>query len=608
MGPRRVIAAALVAVLLGSGIALVAPGVAGADGATPVEVTCTGIPILGTTTATANVNATDDLDPVTVGGVVTNTLNVPVPVGDVPVAVTIKEVKITVPIPAGVTINEVTFTSSSFTGQTWAVSGSNLIATFTGSVPLGNGAPAPTVPDVKIKTTVAGPPRTVEWKTPSGITAKANYFLGDFTASCTPTNPNTVLISTVVKAPNVAPTATDQAVPVAYETPTAVTLAGTDPNSDPLTFLATGTPAHGVLSGTEPNLTYTPAVGYSGPDSFTFTASDGAMSDSGTVSLTVAPKPITVPGAPAITGVTVAEGEATVTWTPPASDGGSPLTGYVLTPYEDGVAQLPIALGTGTTSTTATGLANGLPHTFKVAAVNAIGTGPDSAASTAVTPRWWLPWTSSTVAVTEIFTWMTNKAPTAAEKSTWLAQLDAGTKLPGDLVAALRVGPDATANVDPTVRLYSAYLTRIPDAGGLNFWLGRRRAGWTLSRISNNFAGSSEFTRRYGSLTNRQFVENIYTNVLERAGEETGIAYWTRQLDTKNKNRGQVMVNFSESNEYKNKQVNRTHGAVVYIHVRGKTPTVVERDAFVASLVGGMPLADLVRAQIHLPAFADRAG
>jgi hypothetical protein len=203
---------------------------------------------------------------------------------------------------------------------------------------------------------------------------------------------------------------------------------------------------------------------------------------------------------------------------------------------------------------------------------------------------------------------MTGTAPTAAEKSSWLSQLNSGSKLPGDLVVALRGGTDATTNVDPTVRLYSAYLTRVPDAGGLNFWLGRRRAGWTLSKISNNFAVSKEFIRRYGSLTNRKFVENIYANVLQRPGEEAGMAYWTKKLDTKSLTRGQVMINFSESNEYKNKQRANTDAAVVYIHVRAKTPTLVERDAFAAALTGSTPLRDLVRAQIHLPAFADRAG
>ncbi len=49
-----------------------------------------------------------------------------------------------------------------------------------------------------------------------------------------------------------------------------------------------GTPGHGTLSGTAPNLTYTPAPNYFGSDSFTFTANDGGVvSNTATVSITV---------------------------------------------------------------------------------------------------------------------------------------------------------------------------------------------------------------------------------------------------------------------------------------------------------------------------------
>jgi hypothetical protein len=36
-------------------------------------------------------------------------------------------------------------------------------------------------------------------------------------------------------------------------------------------------PAHGTLSGTAPNVTYTPAANYNGSDSFTFKVNDGAL-------------------------------------------------------------------------------------------------------------------------------------------------------------------------------------------------------------------------------------------------------------------------------------------------------------------------------------------
>ena len=47
-------------------------------------------------------------------------------------------------------------------------------------------------------------------------------------------------------------------------------------------------PAHGTLTGTPPNLTYTPAAGYQGMDRFTFTATDSLTTSSpATVNLVV---------------------------------------------------------------------------------------------------------------------------------------------------------------------------------------------------------------------------------------------------------------------------------------------------------------------------------
>ena len=82
----------------------------------------------------------------------------------------------------------------------------------------------------------------------------------------------------------------------------------------------------------------------------------------------------------------------------------------------------------------------------------------------------------------------------------------------------------------------------------------RRSETWTLKRISDYFAESSEFEAKYGELTNEEFVERIYTEVLERPADPDGLAYWTRQLDTGAKSRGDVMLGFSDSSEYKRRQ------------------------------------------------------
>ena len=57
-----------------------------------------------------------------------------------------------------------------------------------------------------------------------------------------------------------------------------MTLSATDANSDALTYQITRQPSNGVLSGTLPNIAYTPDAGFVGLDSFEFRASDGTLS------------------------------------------------------------------------------------------------------------------------------------------------------------------------------------------------------------------------------------------------------------------------------------------------------------------------------------------
>ena len=66
-------------------------------------------------------------------------------------------------------------------------------------------------------------------------------------------------------------------------------------------------------------------------------------------------------------------------WTPPASDGGAPITGYRITPYIGGDRADPDRHRRGDDELHVTGLTNGTAYTFRVAAINAVGTGTASA-------------------------------------------------------------------------------------------------------------------------------------------------------------------------------------------------------------------------------------
>ncbi|MFB0555003.1 MAG: Ig-like domain-containing protein [Phycisphaerae bacterium] len=70
--------------------------------------------------------------------------------------------------------------------------------------------------------------------------------------------------------------------------PVLITLMGSDPDEEQLTYNIVTGPSHGTLNGTAPNITYTPALNYNGPDSFTFRVNDGkANSNQAMISVTV---------------------------------------------------------------------------------------------------------------------------------------------------------------------------------------------------------------------------------------------------------------------------------------------------------------------------------
>ncbi len=93
--------------------------------------------------------------------------------------------------------------------------------------------------------------------------------------------------------------------------------------------------------------------------------------------------PDTVPGSPTnVTATTAGGGQATVSWTAPASDGGSAITGYTVIDSWGGWETASVA-----TTVTVYDLTNGIPVSFTVTATNAVGTSPFSNPSNAVTPR-----------------------------------------------------------------------------------------------------------------------------------------------------------------------------------------------------------------------------
>jgi len=89
---------------------------------------------------------------------------------------------------------------------------------------------------------------------------------------------------------NRPPTALAQSVTVQEDTSVAITLSGTDPDGDFLSFVLLSSPTHGTLTGGGPSVVYRPNSNYFGPDSFTFAVRDRQFqSEAATVDITVTP-------------------------------------------------------------------------------------------------------------------------------------------------------------------------------------------------------------------------------------------------------------------------------------------------------------------------------
>ena len=222
-----------------------------------------------------------------------------------------------------------------------------------------------------------------------------------------------------------------------------VTVSWTDPsgNGSPITGYSIipipSCPGCTYTSLSGPALTSGTVSGLTRGASYTFTVT--ATNGVGTGPASAPSNAVTtpnLPGAPTGVTATVANGtSASVSWTAPSSNGGSPITGYVVTPYLGATPQAPQTFVSTATTETATSLTNGAAYTFTVAAINGVGTGAQSAASNPVTPAT-APGAPTTVSAT------TN--PNGSVTVTWVDPASNGSPITGYSIIPIPSCPGCT--------------------------------------------------------------------------------------------------------------------------------------------------------------------
>ena len=159
--------------------------------------------------------------------------------------------------------------------------------------------------------------------------------------------------------------------------------------------------------------------------------------------------------------------------------------------------------------------------------------------------------------LTIVYTNVLGRGPDGGGLAFWLNQLDEGRTRASVLAAFAdspenielsSTAPPMTAPAMEVLRLYRAAFGRVPDAGGLEFWVGQRNGGSSLTNLAGSFIASPEASGYLDTAEDSLFVEALYGNVLNRNADDPGLLFWLGQL-TLGQTRAEVLVAFSESPE-----------------------------------------------------------
>jgi autotransporter-associated beta strand protein len=93
--------------------------------------------------------------------------------------------------------------------------------------------------------------------------------------------------------------------------------------------------------------------------------------------------------------------------------------------------------------------------------------------------------------------------------------------------------------------LYHTMFDKAANADDLVFWFDLARGGATLKQIATAFANSSEAQTAWGGLSNVAFIQRMYENTFNRAGEDAGVKFWLDQMNT-GVTRADVALQFSQ--------------------------------------------------------------
>ena len=198
-----------------------------------------------------------------------------------------------------------------------------------------------------------------------------------------------------------------------------------------------------------------------------------------------------------------------------------------------------------------------------------------------------------------------DREPDAGEVSAWVSALDSGLSK-ADLIEVFMDSEEFRFEGKFITQTYLGILTRDADYAGFRGWLGALLVGLSREQIVQVFLDSGEFQSSFGSnLTNGQFVERMYNNILLRSSDPGGFNAWVGALNNGQLTKAQMALRFLDSGEFQGLFLsqNRVDISLLYFDMLQRDPDAGGFSNWVEVLNSGVPLTSVIDGFLNSPEY-----
>lgn len=319
--------------------------------------------------------------------------------------------------------------------------------------------------------------------------------------------------------------------------------------------------------------------------------------DDMTLNLHVAAFPIV---APTIESIAPGDAQATVTWTEATGALGRPPSKYLI---EWNDLDNEFVRSEQTTSAASSYTVYDLPqgrYQFRVTGINEFGTGVASAWSSPIDIRVHV---ASEAFVNAAYRDFLGRAATTQEVLTNSQRLDQGTTSRAEFVEGLANSSEWVGAV--VNAMYIDTLGRTGEPGGVTFWSNQIRRGTrSVAQVAGSMYASNEYYTGIGGGTDTTWVRDLYTKLLLRSADSSGLTYWRSQIATHG--RTWVATSFYNSPESARTRINNLYQKLLGRNVdpagaRFWTPRVIAQGDIALAVDLAVSPEYFTRAQARFP-------